>query len=214
MSLHSYSITDLNNTDERYNVLFRLSLIAGLIGTGITLLIGLLTEWGIETTFGAPSTVVIYLSLVRLFERYLWKSKAGVWIGSSTPDLNGTWVGTASIKIVTDEEKTSEGILTIEQNWRTIGIGFKTKLSVSHTNLASMIIRANEVVLSYQYYSEKRRPDVDIFMDHKGTASLLFSKNGNLINKNKIDAQFYTNTKTVGRIELIKVADSYQLTEH
>ena len=202
VSLHSYSVTDLNNTDERYSVLFRLSAISGVLGTIITILIGYLSEWGIETTIGAPSTVVLYLGLVKIFERHIWNKKVGTLIGSSTPDLNGTWEGSVWLKTVNGQEKHSLGQLTIEQNWRTMGIGFKTGLSNSHTNMASIIIRANEVLLTYQYYSEKRRPDKDIFLDHKGTGSLIFNKSNGKVDKSKIDIQFYTNTKTVGRIEL------------
>lgn len=207
MALHAYSVTDATNHDERTAVLYRLGVVAGGIGAATTWLIGFVSQWGIATTVGAPSTLVIYLLLVRVFETTIWNTRIGRWCGVATPDLNGTWQGSVSFRTKSGRQlNNNTGVLTIDQTWRVIGVGFKTDKTLSNTESASIVIEANEATLVYQYSSEKRRPEVDDFEDHKGTAILRISRvNGTYDATSGIEVKYYTNHGETGTLRLQRV---------
>lgn len=203
MALHAYSITDSTNTDEQLRIAYRLAVIAGVIGALATWLIGIASKWGLPTALGAPSTLVIYLLIVQWFDKSLWRTVVGSWFGVTTPNLNGTWRGTVNFRTQDGRQlKNDSGEMTIQQNWRTIGIRFQTDKTLSHTDSASIIIQANQAKVIYQYKTEKRRPDQDDFPDHSGTGILRIDRHDGNYDKNNIEGTYYTDHRETGTIKL------------
>ena len=196
MALHPYSVNDANNVDERTQAPYRIALLTSFVGAGITFILGRLSQWGIVTIVSAPSTLAIYLLLLKLVEKRLWRqSFVRLLLGISTPNLNGECGGALVAKRA--EDGTFFGNTTarmrIQQSWRTISIVFETDRTKSQSDTASIIIGAGEVKVYYHYDARKKRA-FDKFEDEFGSAELSIKVEDDRILPETAESDFFTNT--------------------
>lgn len=183
--------------------------IIGFIGIASFLAIGAVnfllqkfsTFAGLNFTFSAPSTGLMFAAFYLFFTKILWKSslvqKSGV---VKVPELNGKWEGEINSTYTEDgENEATEADLEITQNWRKVEVELRTESSKSRSKGATMLTDHAKPILNYQYENEPDADTVDSMNIHRGTAELEYRKeNGEEI----LEGNYYTgpNRKNQGTL--------------
>lgn len=173
--MHPYSI----DTQERRNVLLLLAVISIILAWGFYNVLNryrIVLPWWAES----PSVLSFYGLLFIIFDRWVWKILRRINL-IKTPELFGEWSG--YLKTSFDEHSSEiKATLRIFQTWTKIKILLTTEYSISHSEIASIVIDAPEgKYLSYQYINEPKSDAVKTMSIHRGTTRFLFNEKENTL---------------------------------
>lgn len=209
MALHPYSLDDSLNASERLHVAYKLAATASVIVGAAGAAIAVATRYyGTVAALTAPSTVVVYLFLVRLVELYLWKwPSTRFLLGITLPNINGTWNGRVETRRRDGEQIAGNtGKMTIKQSWSTIGVEFETDRTCSHSVGAFMTMDAAHLVLTIEYRADVRevhREDPNV-QAHRGTCRYRILTTEKGCDLQQIEVPYYTDHRETGIIRLTK----------
>lgn len=214
MALHPYSVNDLNNIDERTQVPYRLAFVTSIIGVGLAYALGKVSQWGGLTIVSAPSTLAIYLFLLKLIEKRLWRNRiARVLFGISTPDLNGKWNGVVLGKKPDGRYFGNVTVkMIIQQNWRTMSLNFETDRTKSESDTAAIISGAGEFKVLYHFDARKKRA-FDDFQDQFGSGELRVKTENDQIVPESLESTFFSNIGERGQVRFTQKDDMSSLKE-
>ena len=168
--MHPYSI----ETGERRSILLLLAVVSVMLTWSFYQILDnykIVLSWWIES----PSILFLYGLLFFIFDKWLWKVFRNIGF-VKTPDLNGEWDGhiKTSFDAHSSEIKSSAKVF---QTWTKIKVILTADNSLSHSEVASIIIGAPEgKYLSYEYINEPKSGAVQTMSIHRGTARLLFDE--------------------------------------
>ncbi|GLK61739.1 MULTISPECIES: Cap15 family cyclic dinucleotide receptor domain-containing protein [Azotobacter] len=210
MALHPYSLDDSLNASERLHVAYKLATGASILVGAISALLATLTQyWPAIAALAAPSTIIVYLSLVRAVESYLWNWKpARRLLGITLPDVNGTWTGQVATRRRDGVQIAGNtGRMTIKQTWSTIGVEFETDRTCSHSIGAFFSLDAAHLILTIEYRADVRKlhkedPNVRA---HRGTCRYRIRVKDGICDLDDIEVPYYTDHRETGVITLRKI---------
>lgn len=210
MALHQYSLDDSLHGSERLHVAYKLALVSSIFVGAISAVIAMFMQyWGTVAAVAAPSTLVVYLSLARLVELYLWRHPIGRHLlGITLPDINGTWSGSVETRRRDGEQiDGNTGTMTIKQTWSTIGAEFETDRTCSHSLGAFMTQDAAHLILTIEYRADVREPHKDDpnVQAHRGTCRYRIRMANGVCDLNQIEVPYYTDHRETGVLKLTKV---------
>ena len=156
---------------------------------------------GIEAfTKATITTGVVYFALHWVFNKWVWKISL-----FEIPNLNGTWKFRG--KTLTENGETRydwDGVIGVEQNWKSIQIHLKTSNSQSDSYTATISKRHGPTggwLLSYSYRNEPEVEQIHELTSHKGFCEI------EIDNNLKVGKASYFNSKgrrTFGIMDLEK----------
>lgn len=193
--MHSYSITDITNANERSDVTFKLVAISSVLSAIISFLLSAFSKnYFILSAVTAPSTFVIYLFIFKIFNQHLWKTKIGSLFGVTTPNLNGLYTGSIEFKSYNGNNYTNNTVeLEIKQTWTHIGVNFQTNKTSSNSSSASIEVDGNNYNLRYLYHAKSSQPQNEEFPEYQGTTTVTFNPR-----KSEVKLTNYTNHNEKG----------------
>ncbi|AQZ34559.1 hypothetical protein BHQ29_15580 [Pseudomonas sp. LPH1] len=210
MALHPYSLDDSLNASERLQVAYKLAATASVVVGAISAGLALSTQYNVAiAALAAPSTVVVYVFLLNLVERYLWKwSSTRLLLGITLPNINGSWHGQIETRRRDGEQIAgNSGRMTIKQTWSTIGVEFVTDLTFSHSIGAFMSMDAAHLTLTIEYRADVREihKDNPNVQAHRGTSRYRIKTTESGCDLSEIEVPYYTDHRETGVIKLKKL---------
>lgn len=216
MILHPYSVHDSHSRDEHAIAFFRLAFLSALLSPWIAKLITFLVSLAQDhPNSTAPafvtvpvSATVVYLGLVALTERYLWRRQPFRWaLGISTPDISGDWFGVLQLATADGRAiRNDSARVTVQQTWRYFGMQFQTDRTTSWTTSASLAVGAKVARMLYTYHADMRHPgsaDPDMrFSPHDGAATMTVPLPFD--SAATVEAAYFASDRTVGSVKLTR----------
>lgn len=189
------------DTNERESVYVALA----LTSVGVVSLVRLLFEGTTLQELAAPSVMVVFLALIKLYDKYLWKYVSALGL-SGIPNLNGIWEG---------ELKKNNGqgypvSLHITQTWRTIQASMDTDLTTGSLQVASISVsNKNRPIAKWIYNLRPRNYALpEGYNPHaEGVNEFRVLANGSEI---KLDGSYYSSQFRGGKITLSMKNNAYQ----
>ena len=160
-------------------------------------LIGLQFPWWLSP----PSVMGIYGLLSRVFDRLVWQWRLVRGLGLvDIPAIDGEWCGEVESSFGDDGEPTEISV-RIFQDWRRILIRAETENSVSVSKTATVLLREEGALVSYEYLNEPSIEAPSTMRIHRGTARLELSERSD---KRVLEGFYYTGPQrgNVGRLSL------------
>lgn len=169
------------------------------IGGGVLIVAGFFTDGpqvaGITVgRLGIVSTVLI--TVIGVFDRWLWRVPAFVRILRTGPVLRGTWKGRL---ISTYDQQSRRVYLSVRQRFTEIEVRMMTEESTSETTSSQLLRRPEDLsVIEYSYSNIPRATVRDRSEVHFGTARLECT--GQV--PSRLEGAYWTDRRTTGEIEL------------
>lgn len=196
--MHSYSV----NSSERQRVAILLAMTSIVLAWGIHCVLkikGVQLFDEFSWLIDAPSAMVVYGFLDRLFYKWLWKNKIFRNIGLiKTPNIDGVWNGWLSTSF---KKRKIPVVVEIHQDWISMTIVLRTKTSTSYSLVASIDIEPVETRIVYTFRNEPNSTAVSSMHTHIGTAFF------RLENEVILSGEYFSgrDRKNNGHIELKRV---------
>jgi hypothetical protein len=184
------------DSPERVKIVLYIAILSVFLSWGISKFPLSFPWW-----FESPSVILIFYLIFELFNRFLWRYSIFKYLGVEVPDLNGEWKG--KLRSSYDNHNLERIVkVTIEQNWREMGMILTTDQSKSRTLTSSLLVmQSRRPILIYNYFDEPRSSSVETMHSHRGTGFL------ELISSDELEGEYYTGRDrlTFGAIKLKKI---------
>jgi hypothetical protein len=171
--LHPYA----TDSEERKQIPLYLAALAILSAIGLS--------WVLQKVhwpgwLDAPATAGFYGLYYELFRKRLWRADLfHKWGWVKVPVLAGKWDGNVATSF--DEQQGKHPIhADIVQDWTHISIKMRSEYSRSESLVGSIVV-GNDIVLDYEYRNDPLPGAVATMHVHRGTASLVLSRDGRIL---------------------------------